>query len=522
MISSYLTLFIAIITFILISVQMASMQFSPRILRMFFPRNSLIFFISFYFLLCMINLVTIKIYYVIYPYKQLNQTIFMIASVSSGICVPLFFIFTSYIVQNLNVTKIAYNIKIRTIHEINTIFKKKSSNESENNLYHKSSNKVNNSTEENKINNKSCHVIYAPSNDKRIPGFVESYNWNKIKKLVQNYKNYKFYFNITIGQYVHTNDIIARYEIKENFPLDNQSCSRNSVGSQNNDNSKVKDVPDMIKKSVIDCFNFDVFRSFDEDIQFGIRQLVDIGVKSLSTAINDPTTAITCIYNIVDILLVYMQYDEKLKESESFEGNIYFKSSNFESIIDQCFDQFYHYGQRDVDVTKNIIRALTTLAKNCKDNRQLKVICDEFIDLNIYDGYLKYLLPLVGFRDEFRKKCTELQTTNLTEESVIVLLTEMILFCCAVYEIPVEQGPEFSFKRLNIDNIDPIEENDKIKKNFSDINNYNVNNRYWVYDIKGTFDVIKSIYSSLKSEYLRLNPIIVRCPTKIRTKITKR
>ncbi len=44
-------------------------------------------------------------------------------------------------------------------------------------------------------------------------------------------------------------------------------------------------------------------RTMDQDVAFGIRQLVDIAEKGLSPAVNDPTTAVQVIDQIHDILL---------------------------------------------------------------------------------------------------------------------------------------------------------------------------------------------------------------------------
>ena len=39
-----------------------------------------------------------------------------------------------------------------------------------------------------------------------------------------------------------------------------------------------------------------------QDIEFGIRQIVDVALKAISPAVNDPTTAVTCIDQLGRIL----------------------------------------------------------------------------------------------------------------------------------------------------------------------------------------------------------------------------
>ena len=45
-----------------------------------------------------------------------------------------------------------------------------------------------------------------------------------------------------------------------------------------------------------------VERSFHQDLGFGLRQLADIGLRALSPAVNDPTTAVQCLDRIVQFL----------------------------------------------------------------------------------------------------------------------------------------------------------------------------------------------------------------------------
>ncbi|MEU0275750.1 DUF2254 domain-containing protein [Streptomyces sp. NPDC006307] len=47
-----------------------------------------------------------------------------------------------------------------------------------------------------------------------------------------------------------------------------------------------------------------VDRTFHQDVAFGLRQLVDIALRAMSAAVNDPTTAVQCLDRIVQFLAV--------------------------------------------------------------------------------------------------------------------------------------------------------------------------------------------------------------------------
>jgi uncharacterized membrane protein len=44
-------------------------------------------------------------------------------------------------------------------------------------------------------------------------------------------------------------------------------------------------------------------RTFDQDPEYAVRLVVDIAIKALSPAINDPTTAVQALDQIEDVLL---------------------------------------------------------------------------------------------------------------------------------------------------------------------------------------------------------------------------
>src|SRR5271170_2458603 len=44
-------------------------------------------------------------------------------------------------------------------------------------------------------------------------------------------------------------------------------------------------------------------RTMQQDVEFGILQIIDIALKAISPAVNDPTTALTCIDQLGRILM---------------------------------------------------------------------------------------------------------------------------------------------------------------------------------------------------------------------------
>ena len=62
-------------------------------------------------------------------------------------------------------------------------------------------------------------------------------------------------------------------------------------------------------------------RTFEQDPKYAIRLLVDIAIKSLSPAINDPTTAVQALDQMEDLLLASANATWKLENIATATAN---------------------------------------------------------------------------------------------------------------------------------------------------------------------------------------------------------
>jgi uncharacterized membrane protein len=61
-------------------------------------------------------------------------------------------------------------------------------------------------------------------------------------------------------------------------------------------------VTDRLTEQVRSLFVLGHQRTSDQDIEFGVNQLVEIAVRALSPGLNDPFTAITCVDHLGSVL----------------------------------------------------------------------------------------------------------------------------------------------------------------------------------------------------------------------------
>lgn len=98
-----------------------------------------------------------------------------------------------------------------------------------------------------------------------------------------------------------------------------------------------------------------------QDVGFGIRQLVDIAVRALSPGINDPTTAMQSIDHLHDLLRRLASRPVPPATTHSDEtGTLRLKACRptFAELVDLAFDEIFHYGSSAPAVRHRLRRML--------------------------------------------------------------------------------------------------------------------------------------------------------------------
>lgn len=105
-------------------------------------------------------------------------------------------------------------------------------------------------------------------------------------------------------------------------------------------------------------------RTFEQDPKFPLRLLVDIAIRALSPAINDPTTAVQAIDQIEDLLrrLVICRLDTGCVSDAHGRLRLVFPTPGWEDYLTLAFDEIRRYGAGSVQVTRRLRAALRGLA----------------------------------------------------------------------------------------------------------------------------------------------------------------
>ncbi len=118
-------------------------------------------------------------------------------------------------------------------------------------------------------------------------------------------------------------------------------------------------------------------RNLVQDIAFGIRQLVDIAVKALSPSLNDPTTAIDAMGHLSAILreLALRQLGGEIVQDGDGHPRVGVPKPSFDDYLAIVCTGIAHYGGHDVVVMRRLLRMLEDLGTVVRsEERQTMVL----------------------------------------------------------------------------------------------------------------------------------------------------
>jgi uncharacterized membrane protein len=111
-------------------------------------------------------------------------------------------------------------------------------------------------------------------------------------------------------------------------------------------------------------FDLGPSRTLQQDAEFGVLQIVDIALKAISPAVNDPTTAVNCVDQLSRILILYAarEIPTCLHYDPPRVVRVSVRWIDFNGLVTSAFDQIRLYSKTDVAVSLRMLRALADIA----------------------------------------------------------------------------------------------------------------------------------------------------------------
>ncbi|MBV9332592.1 MAG: DUF2254 domain-containing protein [Candidatus Eremiobacteraeota bacterium] len=115
---------------------------------------------------------------------------------------------------------------------------------------------------------------------------------------------------------------------------------------------------------------------FAGDVRFALRLLVDTAIMALSPAVNDPTTAVEALDEILDLMLRLgrRRLDSGCVFDESGALRLIYPAPTWNDYLTLAFDEIRSYGGESVQVVRRMRAALVRLAGALRDESRREAV----------------------------------------------------------------------------------------------------------------------------------------------------
>jgi uncharacterized membrane protein len=141
----------------------------------------------------------------------------------------------------------------------------------------------------------------------------------------------------------------------------------------------LKDPPDQKTITALQAaFSISSHRTVEQDVGFGIRQIVDVALKALSPGVIDTTTAVMCVDYLTAILArIAPRQIPSVHRYEEGQLRVIAKGPSFESLLAESFDQIRSIAKDDVAIMSRMLGAFQTLAGLIADPNRRRALRDQ-------------------------------------------------------------------------------------------------------------------------------------------------
>ena len=115
---------------------------------------------------------------------------------------------------------------------------------------------------------------------------------------------------------------------------------------------------DTARSNVLDAFAVGDSRTMQQDVEFGLVQLTDIAVRALSPGVNDPTTACDVIVHIGDVLISIWARQEPSTTRTRDDRTVVLMRTRHVAYLDRALGPIRRYGRTDPEVMTTLLRTI--------------------------------------------------------------------------------------------------------------------------------------------------------------------
>ena len=127
--------------------------------------------------------------------------------------------------------------------------------------------------------------------------------------------------------------------------------------------SKPERMPAERALHLLAAFDIGPTRTMQQDIEFGVIQIVDIALRAMSPAVNDPSTAISCVDQLSRIMIMWVSRTPPPSHyyAPPHVLRLFVPWMSFDGLLDTAFEQIRHYAAADIAVSLRLMRAFSDI-----------------------------------------------------------------------------------------------------------------------------------------------------------------
>jgi len=120
-------------------------------------------------------------------------------------------------------------------------------------------------------------------------------------------------------------------------------------------------IDDECRGRLLDSFAVGDSRTLQQDVEFGLVQLTDIAVRALSPGVNDPTTACDVTVHIGNVLLAIWERPMPPSQREDDGRTVVMVRPSHAAYLERAIGPISRYGAGDPEVLSSVVRTLGLL-----------------------------------------------------------------------------------------------------------------------------------------------------------------
>ena len=193
--------------------------------------------------------------------------------------------------------------------------------------------------------------------------------------------------------------------------------------------------PGALEKKIRGAFTVGTHRTIRQDVPFGVRQIVDIALKAISPAVNDPTTALNCIDHLGEILatLALCNFPEYVDMDRDTNLRVLARAVDFRGVCDLIFGQLLHFGADDPTIVLGLLQIIEVSLHRTENPAYLVVLYNQVLKIEVASGKIHdyYERRAVECRvDEASKLAVDkINSAKVAQSDYLIKLINIIIEC---------------------------------------------------------------------------------------------